>query len=100
MEFGAFGSRFSSAAISGRTFSAVMHLRPAAQRQARKIQDEPDSASSSALHEGAQIVCDFPRNCRVRIWERTRCLPHRKQDMVAPLNDADALNGEPEALAL
>lgn len=57
-------------------------------------------ASSSALHEGAQTVCDLPATLRVPMSERARCLPHMKHDMVAPPKDAAAANGEPEALDL
>ena len=41
-----------------------------------------------------------PSTWRVRICERSRCLPHMKHDMVAPLNEAEARNGEPEGLDL
>lgn len=57
-------------------------------------------ASSSALQEGAQTVCDFPATLRVPISERARCFPHMKHDMVAPPKDAAAANGEPDALDL
>lgn len=57
-------------------------------------------ASSSALQEGAQTVCDFPATLRVPMSERARCLPHMKHDMVAPPKDAAAANGDPEALDL
>ena len=60
----------------------------------------PLVASSSALHDGAHTVCDLPATLRVPIKERARCLPHIKQDMVAPPNDAAAAKGEPDALDL
>ncbi len=41
------------------------------------------SASLAPWHEGAQTACDFPMNLRVAILVRTRCLPHKKHDMVA-----------------
>ena len=62
-------------------------------------QDDALSVASSSLHDGAHTVCDLPATLRVPISERGRCLPHMKQDMVAPPNDAAAANGDP-ALAM
>lgn len=56
--------------------------------------------ASSSLHDGAQTACDLPSTLRVVIWERGRCLPHKKHDMVAPPKDAAAMNGEPDTLDL
>jgi hypothetical protein len=70
------------------------------QANAASAQDDPFSVASSSLHDGAQTVCDLPATLRVPISERGRCLPHMKQDMVAPPNDAAAAKGEPEALDL
>ena len=57
-------------------------------------------ASSNALHEGEQTACALPSTLRVPISERALCLPHMKQDMVAPPKDAAAANGEPDTLDL
>ena len=57
-------------------------------------------ASSSALQEGAHTVCDLPSTRRDRNWARGRCLPHKKQDIVAPLKEPEAWKGEPGALDL
>jgi hypothetical protein len=57
-------------------------------------------ASSSALQDGAQTACALPSTLRVPMSERALCLPHKKQDMVAPPNDAAAAKGEPETLDL
>ena len=57
-------------------------------------------ASSSALQEGAQTACDFPRIFLEIIWDRARCLPHKKYDMVAAPNDVAAVKGEPDTLDL
>ena len=57
-------------------------------------------ASSSALQEGAQTACDFPRIFLEIIWDLARCLPHRKHDMVAAPNDVAAVKGEPDTLDL
>ncbi len=57
-------------------------------------------ASSSALQEGEHTACALPSTFRVPISERARCLPHMKQDMVAPPNDAAAAKGEPDTLDL
>jgi hypothetical protein len=59
-----------------------------------------EAASSIALQEGEQTTCDVPSNLRVVISERVRCLPHRKQDIVAPPNEDATANGEPDALDL
>ena len=58
------------------------------------------SISSMALQLGAHTACALPSTLRVFISERVRCLPHRKQDMVALPSDAPALKGEPEGLDL
>ena len=57
-------------------------------------------ASSSALQVGEQTAWDLPNTLRVVINERARCLPHKKHDMVAPPNDAAAMNGEPDTFDL
>ena len=52
-------------------------------------------AASSASHEGEQTAWARPSTLRVFIRFRSRCLPHRKHDMVAPPKVGAALNGEP-----
>jgi hypothetical protein len=76
------------------------HVAKASRGHARAANPAYSSDSSSALHEGAQTVWDLPSTWRVRNCDRTRCFPHMKQDMVAPLNDAEARNGEPGAFDL
>lgn len=56
--------------------------------------------SSSALHDGAQTAWDLPSTFFVPIKERARCLPHKKQDIVAAPNEVVAANGEPDTLDL
>lgn len=58
------------------------------------------SISSMALQLGAHTACALPNTLRVFINERVRCLPHKKQDIVALPSDAPALKGEPEGLDL
>ena len=81
-------------------YTFELHATLAALIQGSRAGFQPSTCSASALHEGAQTLCDLPSTCRVRICERRRCLPHMKQDMVAPLNDAEARKGEPEGLDL
>lgn len=57
-------------------------------------------ASSSALHDGAHTACDLPRIFFEIIWDRARCLPHKKHDMVAAPNEVAAVKGEPDTLDL
>ena len=57
-------------------------------------------ASSSALQDGAQTACDLPSIFLEIIWDRARCLPHRKHNMVAAPNDVAAVKGEPDTLDL
>ena len=57
------------------------------------------SISSNSLHEGAQTAWDLPNTFLVVINERARCLPQRKQDMVAPPKEA-AIKGDPDTLDL
>lgn len=52
-------------------------------------------AASSASHEGEQTAWARPSTLRVFMRLRSRCLPHRKHDMVAPPKVGAALNGEP-----
>lgn len=58
------------------------------------------SISSNSLHEGAQTAWDLPNTFLVVINERARCLPQRKQDMVAPPKEAAAIKGDPDTLDL
>ena len=55
------------------------------------------SCSSSSLQDGAQTGCDLPSSLRDFSMARGRCLPQRKQDMVAAPNEEVAANGEPGA---
>lgn len=57
-------------------------------------------ASSSALQDGAHTAWDLPRILRELNWERGRCLPHKKHDIVAAPNEVAAVNGEPDTLDL
>lgn len=57
-------------------------------------------ASSSALQEGEHTACDLPRIFLEIIWDRARCLPHKKHDMVAAPNEVAAVKGEPDTLDL
>ena len=57
-------------------------------------------ASSSALQDGAQTACDFPRIFFETIWDLALCLPHKKHDMVAAPKDVAAVNGDPDTLDL
>ncbi|MBK9444378.1 MAG: hypothetical protein IPN53_25115 [Comamonadaceae bacterium] len=57
-------------------------------------------ASSSALQDGEQTACDLPKIFLETIWDRARCLPHKKQDMVAAPKDVAAVKGEPDTLDL
>ncbi len=57
-------------------------------------------ASSSALQEGEHTAWDLPRIFLETIWERARCLPQRKHDMVAAPKDVAAVKGEPDTLDL
>lgn len=52
-------------------------------------------SASSASHEGEQTAWARPSTLRVFMTLRSRCLPHRKHDMVAPPKVGAALNGEP-----
>ncbi len=61
---------------------------------------QPAKAWSSSLHDGEHTAWALPNTLRVPINERDLCLPHIKQDMVAPPNDAAAANGEPDTLDL
>ena len=58
------------------------------------------AAASASLQEGEHTACDFPRILRVTIWERARCLPQRKHDMVAAPKEVAAVKGEPDTLDL
>jgi len=49
----------------------------------------------AAWHEGAQTACDFPMNLRVVRLERSRWVPHKKHDIVAPPKLTAALKGDP-----
>jgi len=64
--------------------------------------DQPDylEASSSALQDGEHTACDLPKIFLDTIWDRARCLPHRKHDMVAAPNEVAAVKGEPDTLDL
>jgi hypothetical protein len=57
-------------------------------------------ASSSALQDGEHTACDLPRIFLEIIWDRARCLPHKKHDMVAAPNEVAAVKGEPDTLDL
>lgn len=57
-------------------------------------------ASSSALQDGEHTACDLPKIFLEIIWERARCLPHKKHDMVAAPNEVAAVKGEPDTLDL
>ena len=58
------------------------------------------SWASSSLQDGAHTACALPKTFLVPMSERARCLPHMKQDMVAPPKEAAAANGEPDTLDL
>lgn len=52
------------------------------------------------MQEGEHTACDLPKIFLEIIWERARCLPHKKQDMVAAPNEVAAVKGEPDTLDL
>ncbi|KQV53067.1 hypothetical protein ASC95_09875 [Pelomonas sp. Root1217] len=54
--------------------------------------------ASSSLQEGEQTGCDLPNSFLDLSMARGRCLPQRKQDIVAAPKDEVAANGEPGAL--
>ena len=58
------------------------------------------SNSSKALQLGEHTAWDLPKIFLETIWDRARCLPHKKHDMVAAPKDVAAVNGEPETLDL
>ena len=55
---------------------------------------------SSALQEGEQTAWDLPSILREINCDRGRCLPQRKQDIVAAPKELAAVKGEPETLDL
>lgn len=67
---------------------------PGAERPIKRS-PHPEAAYGAVLHDGAHTTCDFPMNLRVVMVERTRCVPHKKHDMVEVLKGAITLNGEP-----
>ena len=54
----------------------------------------------SAVQEGEHTTWFLPSNLRDFSIERARCLPHKKQDMVAAPNELAAANGDPGVLDL
>ena len=57
-------------------------------------------ASSSALQDGEHTAWDLPKIFLDTICERARCLPQRKQDIVAAPKEVAAVKGEPDTLDL
>ena len=77
------------------------HAAPSSLRaQARGAAAEagPLAAASASLQEGAHTDWLLPSSFLLISWERGRCLPHKKHDIVAAPKEPFAENGEPGAL--
>ena len=91
-----------NASIDTHAAQTKANMRLGARSSRANIGCMPDylEASSSALQDGEHTACDLPRIFLEIIWDRARCLPHKKHDMVAAPKEVAAVKGEPDTLDL